>query len=317
MKKYIIRRIMILIIILLGICIFSFILLQIAPGNPYMDSMKPGMTPEQIESMLREKGYYDPLYIKFLKWFNSIMKFDFGYSMKYGKPVMELIMDKIPNTLFLTIPSLIISLYISIMVGRYIGYYNGFWSRFINILTSIGISVPTFLIAILMIKWFALDIPLFPVSGTGNIQSTNLTEAILNKVYYGTLPISVLTFIQFSYFVRYIKGYMISVKDNQYIRTYQGFGMTRYKAYKIIGLRNILPQIFTMIFMEVPSLISGALITETIFVWPGLGRLNYEAVSYRDYPLIMGIIVIVALTVLISNFLSDIFNYYLDKRIGI
>ena len=93
--------------------------------------------------------------------------------------------------------------------------------------------------------------------------------------------------------------------------------MTRYKAYKIIGLRNILPQIFTMIFMEVPSLISGALITETIFVWPGLGRLNYEAVSYRDYPLIMGIIVIVALTVLISNFLSDIFNYYLDKRIGI
>lgn len=317
MKKYIIRRIMILIIILLGICIFSFILLQIAPGNPYMDSMKPGMTPEQIESMLREKGYYDPLYIKFLKWFNSIMKFDFGYSMKYGKPVMELIMDKIPNTLFLTIPSLIISLYISIMVGRYIGYYNGFWSRFINILTSIGISVPTFLIAILMIKWFALDIPLFPVSGTGNIQSTNLTEAILNKVYYGILPISVLTFIQFSYFVRYIKGYMISVKDNQYIRTYQGFGMTRYKAYKIIGLRNILPQIFTMIFMEVPSLISGALITETIFVWPGLGRLNYEAVSYRDYPLIMGIIVIVALTVLISNFLSDIFNYYLDKRIGI
>ncbi len=317
MKRYIMRRIIMLAIILLGICIFSFILLQIAPGNPYMDSMKPGMAPEQIESMLREKGYYDPLYIKFLKWFNSIMKFDFGYSMKYGKPVMELIMDKIPNTLFLTIPSLVISLYISIMVGRYIGYYNGFWNKFINILTGIGISVPTFLVAILMIKWFALDIPLFPVSGTGRVQSTYLTEAILNKIYYGILPVSVLTFIQFSYFVRYIRGYMISVKDTQYIRTYQGFGMTRYKAYKIIGLRNILPQIFTMIFMEVPSLISGALITETIFVWPGLGRLNYEAVLYRDYPLIMGIIVIVALTVLISNFLSDIFNYYLDKRIGI
>ena len=317
MKRYIIRRIITLLIILLGICIFSFVLLQLAPGNPYMDSMKPGMTPEQIESMLREKGYYDPLYIKFLKWFNSIMKFDFGYSMKYGKPVMELIMDKIPNTLFLTIPSLVISLYISIMVGRYIGYYNGFWNKFINILTGIGISVPTFLIAILMIKWFALDITLFPVSGTGRVQSTYLTEAILNKIYYGILPISVLTFIQFSYFVRYIRGYMISVKDTQYIRTYQGFGMTRYKAYKIIGLRNILPQIFTMIFMEVPSLISGALITETIFVWPGLGRLNYEAVLYRDYPLIMGIIIVVALTVLISNFLSDIFNYYLDKRIGI
>ena len=317
MKRYIIRRIITLLIILLGICIFSFVLLQLAPGNPYMDSMKPGMTPEQIEYMLREKGYYDPMYMKFFKWFNSILKFDFGYSMKYGKPVMDLILDKIPDTLFLTIPSLVISLYISIMIGRYIGYHNGFWDKFINILTGIGISVPTFLIAILLIKWFAFDIPIFPVSGTGSAKSGSLIGTVVNRAYHGILPISVLTFIQFSYFVRYIRGYMISVKDAQYIRTYQGFGMTRYKAYKAIGLRNILPQIFTMIFMEVPSLISGALITETIFVWPGLGRLNYEAVSYRDYPLIMGIIIVVALTVLISNFLSDIFNYYLDKRIGI
>ncbi len=317
MKKYIIKRIITLIIILLGICIFSFILLHISPGNPYMDSMKPGMTPEQIEAMLREKGYYDPLYIKFFKWFKSILKFDFGYSMKYGKPVIKLIIDRIPNTLFLTIPSLVISLYTSIVIGRYIGYYKGFWDKFINIFTGIGISVPTFLIAILLIKWFAFNIPLFPVSGTGSVQNGDLLGTILNKSYHGILPISVLTFIQFSYFVRYIRGYMISVKDTQYLRTYQGFGMTRYKAYKIIGLRNILPQIFTMIFMEVPNLISGALITETVFVWPGLGRLNYEAVSYRDYPVIMGILIIVALTVLISNFLSDIFNYYLDKRIGI
>ncbi len=317
MKKYIIKRIITIITILLGISIFVFILIHRAPGNPYMDSMKPGMSPEQIEIMLREKGYYDLLPIKFLKWFVSVLRFDFGYSMKYGKPVIELIREKLPNTLFLTVPSLIISLYISVLVGRYIAYYNGFWDKVINIFTGIGISMPTFLIAILLIKWFAFDISLFPISGTGSVQKMNMIEMLLNRIYHGILPVSVLIFIQFSYFVRYIRGYMLSIKDAEYIRTYQGFGMTRYKAYKIIGLRNILPQILTMIFMEIPGLISGALITETIFVWPGLGRLNYEAVSYRDYPLIMGIIMIIALTVLISNFLSDIFNYYLDKRIGV
>ena len=159
MKKYITKRIIVSIIILLGICIFVFALLQIAPGNPYIDSMKPGMTPEQIEIMLQKKGYYDILPIKFLKWFSSILKFDLGYSMKYGQSVMLLIMEKIPNTLFLTLPSLIIGLYVSIVIGRYIAYYDGFLNKTVDIFSSIGISMPTFLFAILLIKWLAFDFP--------------------------------------------------------------------------------------------------------------------------------------------------------------
>ena len=317
MKKYITKRIITSMIILLGICIFVFALLQIAPGNPYIDSMKPGMTPEQIEMMLQKKGYYDMLPIKFLKWFSSILRFDLGYSMKYGQSVISLIMEKIPNTLFLTLPALIIGLYIAIVIGRYIAYYDGLLNRIVDILSSIGISMPTFLFAILLIKWLAFDYPLFPVSGTGVLSETITIDTIFTKIHHAILPVMVLTFIQFSYFVRYIKGYMQSVKNAEYIRTYQGFGMTRYEAYKIIGFRNILPQIFTMIFMEIPNLIAAALITETVFVWPGLGKLNYDAVSYRDYPLIMGIIIIIAFTVLTSNFLSDLLNYYLDKRIGV
>ena len=155
MKKYITKRIITSIIILLGICIFVFALLQIAPGNPYIDSMKPGMTPEQIEMMLQKKGYYDMLPIKFLKWFSSVLRFDLGYSMKYGQSVISLIMEKIPNTLFLTLPALIIGLYIAIVIGRYIAYYDGLLNRIVDILSSIGISMPTFLFAILLIKWLA------------------------------------------------------------------------------------------------------------------------------------------------------------------
>ncbi|RRD40512.1 ABC transporter permease [Leptotrichia sp. OH3620_COT-345] len=317
MRKYIIRRILISGVILIGICIFVFVLLQLSPGNPYMDSMKPGMTPEQIEIMLQKKGHYAPISIKFLKWLTLVLKFDFGYSMKYGQPVMTVISERLLNTLFLTVPSLVVSLYISIIVGRYTAYNKEFFDKITDIISGIGISMPTFLFAILLIKWFTFDISLFPVSGTGELLSTDKLSQFFIKIYYAALPISVLTFINFSHFVRYIKGYMSSVKDAEYIRTYRGFGMTEYEAYKKIGLRNILPQIFTMIFTEIPNLISGTLITETIFVWPGFGKLNYDAVLYRDYPLIMGIIIIIAFTVLISNFLSDILNYYLDKRIGV
>lgn len=317
MKKFLIRRFTISLIILLGICVFMFVLLQLSPGNPYMDSMKPGMSPEQIENMLTQKGYYDPIYLKFIKWFRDILFFDFGYSIKYGQSVGSLIMERIPNTLFITLPAFTFAIILSIFVGRFVAYKGGFLDKFVDIISGIGISIPTFLFAILFIKWFAFDIKIFQISGTGNLSNKVGMGFILNKIYYAFLPILVLTVIQFSSLVRFVRAFMLSVKKEDYIRTYQGFGMTRYEAYKKIGFRNILPRLLTMIFTEVPNLISGALITETIFVWPGLGKLNYDAVFSRDYPLIMGIIIVISFTVLISNLIADIINYYLDKRIGI
>ena len=310
MKKFIVKRLLISLIILLGICIFMFVLLHLSPGNPYMDSMKPGMSPQQIEEMLRQKGYYDSILIKFIKWFSQVLRFDFGYSIKYGKTVGSLIFEYLPNTLFLTIPSIFFAMILSILIGRYTAYKGGFFDKIVDILSGIGISMPTFLLAILFIKWFSFDLSIFPISGTGNLSDKDGFDFLINKLYYGFLPICVLTVIQFSSLVRYVRAFMTSEKDKQYMITYQGFGMTKYEAYKKIGFRNILPRIFTILFLEMPNLISGALITETIFVWPGLGKLNYDAVFSRDYPLIMGIIIIISLTVLVSNLLSDIFNFY-------
>lgn len=317
MKKFIIKRLLISLLVLFGICVFVFVILQLSPGNPYMDSMKPGMSPEQIEKMLREKGYYDPMYLKFLKWFVSVLKFDFGYSIKYGQTVNSIILEKLPNTLFLTVPSLFLALVSAVFVGRISAFKGGFIDKIVDFFSGIGISMPTFLIAIFFIKWFSFDFSIFPISGTGNFSNKEGIDFIINKIYYSILPILVLTVIQFSSLVRYVRAFMLSVKNKDYIRTYQGFGMTRYESYKKIGFRNILPNLFTIVFMEVPNLISGALITETIFVWPGIGKLNYDAVFSRDYPLIMGIIIIISFTVLISNLFSDILNFKLDKRIGI
>lgn len=314
MKKFLVKRILITLFILFFILTAMFVLIHLAPGNPYINSMNPGMSPEQIERMLIQKGYYDPLPIKFAKWLGDVLQLNFGYSMKYDVPVMTMIFEKLPNTLFITIPSLILSLILSVKLGIYIAYYKkGFLNRFVEFFSMLGLSTPTFLIAIFLIKIFAFDFGIFPISGIGDV----FDNGIVSKIYYAILPITVLTFIHFVSLVRYVRGYMFSIMEKDYIRTYEGFGMTRYDAYKKIGFRNILPNIFTIIFLELPNLISGALITETIFVWPGIGKLNYDAVLYRDYPLILGILTVISVTVLFGNLLSDILNYQLDKRIGI
>lgn len=314
MKKILFKRVLITLLILFFILTTMFILIHLAPGNPYINSMKPGMSPEQIEKMLKQKGYYDPIYLKFIKWLKDALKFNFGYSMKYNVPVMEIIFEKLPNTLFITVPSLVFSMALSIKIGVYTAFNKkSFLNKFIEFISMIGLSTPTFLISIFLIKILAFDFGLFPISGIGNV----FYNSLFSKIYYAILPITVLTFIHFVSLVRYVRGYMFSVLEKDYIRTYEGFGMTRYDAYKQIGFRNILPNILTIIFLELPNLISGALITETIFVWQGIGKLNYDAVLYRDYPLILGILIVISITVLVGNLISDILNYYLDKRIEI
>lgn len=314
MKKFLIKRIVTTLLILFFILILIFILIHLAPGNPYINSMKPGMSPEQIEKMLVQRGYYDSLPLKFLKWIKGILFFDFGYSMKYNAPVIDIIFEKLPNTLFITIPSFLIALFLSIKIGIYIAFYkNGFLNKFIDIFSMIGLSTPSFLISIFLIKVMALDFGIFPISGIGDV----FNNSFKSKIYHAVLPILVLTFIYFVNFVRFVRGYMFSIIEKEYIRTYEGFGMKKYDSVKSVGFRNILPNIFTIIFLEFPNLISGALITETIFVWQGIGKLNFDAVLYRDYPLILGILTIISIIVLFGNLFSDIINYYLDKRIGI
>ena len=316
MKK-ITKRIGVIVVMVIGISMLIFILMQMIPGNPYSSYIKQGMTPEQIENMLRNKGYYDPLPVKFGKWFLSFIRFDFGQSIKLNRPVLEIIFERIPNTLMLTVPSLIFAIIISVYIGRFVAYKGGFIYKFVDVISMIGISMPTFLIAIILIKWLAFDHKIFPISGTGELTQGSDLPLWLNRIYHGILPVIVLTFIQFSALVRYVIGFMKKVRNEDYIKTYRGFGMTEYEAYKKIGFKNIAPKLLIMVLMEVPGLISGMLITETVFVWPGIGRLNYDAVMARDYPLILGIIMMISIMVLVSNLVADILSSRLDRRLEV
>lgn len=317
MLKFVCKRLIISIFILIGISIILFALFEIQPGNPYFNFVKPGMSPKQIENMLIEKGFYDPVSARFSKMFFSFLCFDFGYSLQYGIPVNMLILKKLPNTLFLTIPSLFFAVIISILLGRYAAYYpKTKKSKAIDFFSSLGICTPTFFIAIFLIKLLAFDFPIFPISGLEDISKTG-AALFLSRIQHAALPILTLTLIQTAPLVRYVRGFMSSIKNEDFIRSYEGFGFLKYTAYKKEGFKAILPRLSTMIFMEVPYLISGALITESIFVWHGVGKLNFDAANFRDYPVILGITSITAVCVLLSNLAADILNYYFDKRMGL
>ncbi len=317
MFRFVCKRILISIFILTSIITLLFFLFELQPGNPYLNYIKPGMSPTQIEKVLLEKGYYDSIFTKWKKVSLSILSFNFGYSLKYNLPVTSLIFQRLPNTLKLTLPSLIISVFFSIIIGSRIAYYpKSIFAKTINLISSIGICTPTFFIAIFLIKIFAFDLSFFPISGMESITETHVS-LFLSRLHHSILPITTLTLLQFFVFVRYVSAFMSKIKDEPFIQTYEGFGMLRYLAYKKMGFRAIRAKLATIIFMEVPNLICGALITESIFVWPGVGKLNFDAVLFRDYPLIIGITTFTAICVLLTNMISDILNYLFDKRMGL
>ncbi len=311
------KRLIISVILLFCIMMLLLLLFELQPGNPYLNFIKHGMPPERIEAMLRDKGYYDPLSVKLTKMLASLLRFDFGYSLQYGIPVRTLILVRLLNTLALTVPALLIAIVLSVLIGRRIAFYpHSMFAKSIDVISGIGICTPAFFIALFLIKLFAFDIPLFPISGMEDIGKTG-TALLVSRIRYAMLPVTTLTLMQCAPLVRYVRAFMQSVEQEDFIRTYEGFGLTRYTAYKTAGFRAVLPRLITMVFIEVPYLISGALITESIFVWPGIGKLNFDAVQFRDYPVLLGITAMTAVCVLLANLAADLLNYFFDKRMGI
>lgn len=314
MKKYIFKRLVHSLVIFIGVSILLFTIIQLQPGNPYLNKINPNTPKEKVEEILIKKGYYDPIYIKYFKWVKDALKFDLGYSIEYGKPVVEVIKSRLPNTLILSIPALILSLIISIPLGIYTAYrHDSIFDKIINIFSLIGISIPTFFFGILLIKVFAFDLKLFPISGMKGFSGGGVGETIHHMV----LPLTVLTYLNVCSLTRYIKTAMMAELDKDYIKTAVGKGLSYRQAIRVHGLRNILNPIITITTMQLPGLFSGALVTESIFIWPGIGKLNFDAALYRDYPLIMGLLILTVAVVLISNLIADILYVVVDKRIDL
>ena len=317
MLKYLIKRLIISFFVLFGVSISIFYLINKQPGNPYLHMINPGVPPEIVKKKLIELGYYDPFFIKYVKWLQRVIFLDLGYSIKYSEKVTKVIASRLGNTFILMETSLFLSSISGIFLGVVSAIKkNTVIDEIITVLSFAGLSIPTFFVSLLLIKVFSYDLRLFPASGM--YDSINGSEGITvfyNLFRHMILPTTVLVIMQSVIFIRYTRSAVIEQMSKEYMMTAMAKGLTFKRAVFGHALKNALLPIITVFFLQLPTIFSGALITETVFVWPGIGRLGYEAISNRDYPLIMGILTVTAIIIILSNLFADIFYMKIDKRI--
>jgi peptide/nickel transport system permease protein len=315
--NYIIRRLFQTVIILFGVSIVIFSLIHLQPGNPYSSMMDPSISQEVVEQMLTKLGYYDPLPVQYFKWISRAIQGDFGFSIQYKQPVIDVIASKLGNTFLLSFCALTMTVLIAIPAGVFSATKQySFFDYFVTFVAFIGISIPAFFFGLLLIKWFAVDLKALPISGMITVGKNYTGMArVIDIAKHLVLPTVVLGLLETATLMRYTRSSMLEVKNQDYIRTARAKGVSERRVNFVHALRNALIPVITILSMQIPFLFSGALLTETIFVWPGIGRLNYEAVLSRDYPLIMGILMMLAIIILLSNFLADILYAFVDPRI--
>lgn len=317
MKKYIVKRLIQTIPVLIGISIIVFALVNLQPGDPFSTMMDPNLSLEMKEQMLERLGYNDPLPVQYFKWLIRALHGDLGYSIAFKQPVVSVIGNCIGNTVILSICSLILSIAIAIPCGVISATHQRTKIDYIvTVFAFMGLSIPAFFFGMLLIKIFSVELGWLPISGmvtTG--MSYSGWAQIFDIAKHMILPMIVLGLMNTASLMRYTRSDMIEILKADYIRTAKAKGVKRKAIIYVHALKNELLPLITVVTMQIPSLISGALLTETIFVWPGIGRLNYNAVMARDYPLIIGIVMMVAVISLFANLLADVLYVVVDKRV--
>lgn len=317
MTRYLIRRLSQSLLILFCVTIIVFVFINLAPGDPYTQRLDPSVSAEVREEMLQKMGYYDPIHVKYVRWIEGVLKGDFGYSIKYKKPVMTVIGERLPNTLVLGACALLLSTLIAIPAGIISATKrNSVFDYIGTIVSFIGISIPAFFFGLLLIKGFAFDMKIFPISGMSTVGAKLTGFAKFQDIaMHMVLPTIVLALLQTATLMRYTRSGMLEVFDQDYIRTARAKGLPETSVVGKHAFKNALIPVITILSIQIPTLFSGAVLTETIFVWPGIGRLSYTAILDRDYPLIMALLLLTTVIILLCNLIADLLYALIDPRI--
>ena len=317
MLQYTVKRVLKMIPTLLIISLLLFKVIDLAPGNFLDTKVNPNMTVEKLEQLKEVYGFDKPFGERYVNWLKKAVKGDFDESLKLRQPVSEIIKDYAWNSFVLAGTAFLLSILIAIPLGIVCATKQySLADKATTILTFVSISLPSFLLGLMLINAFSLKIKLFPIGGMTTAGSS-LTGAAHYKdvLIHMVLPVVSLTILQAGSLIRYVRTAMLEVINQDYIRTARAKGLKEKVVIYKHALRNGLIPVITYIGMSLPGLFAGALITETIFVWPGIGRIGYEAILNRDYTLLMGFNMFMAVLTLMGNLLSDILYAVVDPRI--
>lgn len=317
---YLIKRIILSIPILFGITIITFFVMHLTPGKPtdLMTDMNVKVTAEAKERLQQLYGLDKPIHIQYFDWIKRFVCFDFGDSFKDSRPARNKIFERLPATILLNSLSLFFICLIAIPLGIYSAVKkDSFIDKGITIILFISFSVPSFWLALIFMILFGVHLGYLPISGLYSFDFGNMS--VLMKFFdlskHLVLPVAVSVITSLAILSRYTRSGMLDVLKQDYIKTAYAKGLNEKQVIIRHALKNALLPLITIIGLSIPGLIGGSFIFETIFSYPGIGRLGYEAVMARDYPVVMGIATLTAVLTLLGNIVADILYTYADPRI--
>jgi len=323
--KYLFRRLLGAVPLVLGIATIVFFTVSLAPGDPTLYFLSPGMTQEVVEQMRSNFGLDQPVHIRYVRWLGAMLTGDFGYSFSHARPVLDVLLDFLPNTLLLSASALLVAFLFGVVVGtvQAVRQYSALDSG-MSVLLLFFYSMPSFWLALMLILTFSLfarnvwELPIwFPASGMTSTDYEFLSFAgrMWDRVMHLVLPTLSLALVLTAGIARYMRGSMLEVIRQDYVRTARAKGLPERIVVFKHALRNALIPIITLVGLYIPVLFSGTVFIEYIFAWPGMGRTIYEAIGTRDYPLVMAGSFFFASMVVVANLVADVLYAVVDPRI--
>lgn len=321
MLRYLAKRIAMLVPLFLGITLITFTVIHLAPGEPVemQTALNPKITKETRDKLRKFYGLDQPLHVQYGQWLGRLVTLDFGNSFAPdNRPVIDKIKERIPVTLSLNLIVLILELGLAIPIGILAATHRDtLLDKGITLFVFLGFSVPTFWLALLLMYLFGVKLDWLPISGLKSVRAGNLSGLayLWDLAKHLVLPIGIATFGSLAGLSRYMRSSMLEVLGQDFITTARAKGLSERVVIYKHALRNALLPVITLLGFSLPGLIGGSVIFETIFAIPGMGQLFYQGVMARDYPLVMGILVIGALLTLVGNLLADLCYGLADPRI--
>lgn len=313
MVRYILQRLGQSAIVLLGVTLVVFLLLQLVPGDPVRVALGTRFDPETYNALRERSGLNRPLPVQYLSYLGNALTGDLGVSFRSGQPVTSIVLERLPATIWLALFSLVFALLVAFPLGVLSAVRNGsFLDHSARVFSQFGVSVPDFWMGIMAIIVFSGMLGWLPPSGYTPFAEDPwdwFLHLVLPSVTVGLVTASILT--------RFIRSSVLEAMSEDYVRTAEGKGLSPRRIVIRHVLRNALIPVVTVAAVQLASLLGGVIVIEVLFAWPGIGRLTYDAVQSRDYPVLQGAVLLVAALFLLVNLLVDILYARLDPRISV
>ncbi len=311
--KYTAKRIVDLIPTLFLVAVIIFMITRMIPGDPASTMLGPQASVKEINNLREQMGLNEPKLHQFIEYLKDLVHLNVGYSYVYKRPVVDLIMERFPNTIILTLFALVISLVVGVTAGIISAVKKGTWWDYVfTILSLVGVSVPVFWLGIMLVLFFSVELGWFPSTGMGDISlgfSDYFSHLILPGVTLATIPMAT--------FSRITRSSMLEVLEQNYIKTAKAKGLQARWIICKHALKNAMTPILTVLGMQVSSMLGGAVLTETIYSWPGMGRLIVDAINKRDFVVVQGTVLFLALLFVLVNLAIDLLYKVVNPKISL